>query len=37
MVEINFHKMMLLVVANINLRHCGNRQIMNDDEDVEWE
>ena len=23
--------------SSINLRHCGNRQIMNDDEDVEWE
>ena len=23
--------------SSINLRYCGNRQIMNDDEDIEWE
>ena len=23
--------------SSINLRHCGNRQIINDGEDVEWE
>ena len=23
--------------SSINLRHCGNLQIMNDDEDIEWE
>ena len=26
-----------LAGSSINLRHCGNRQIMNDDEDIEWE
>ena len=23
--------------SSINLRHCENRQIMTDDEDIEWE
>ena len=23
--------------SSINLRHCGNLQIMTDDEDIEWE
>ena len=26
-----------LAGSSINLRHCENRQIMTDDEDIEWE
>jgi hypothetical protein len=26
-----------LAGRSINLRHCGNRQIMTHDEDIEWE